>query len=306
MAEKKPLLSELRAGWASIENEGSNLGQVNAEPPESVPEIVEADLEIPRMLRARFYYWDAPPAGFRENQDIDPRTVRKLNAIDVMITSQGSGKLALLFSTRTRTYLNRKMGVIASLNSILKSTDANQAIDRYESPFRLTNEEIFLWLAVQHRDKPQLANDIFLEKIEGISSRDRTSRTADLRYGVDFDRSNFLTAVAEKDTLGPMDICFIRDVGTEKFSYEVKLHFDGGFEIKRNNILVPEELNHNDFMLTTSLDLAYKIIPRFNILYQNDAAKWRTQRVDVIEKAMSALEARYKSLRQVLQKQLDK
>lgn len=302
MIDAPPSLDGFRGGWASIENYESNLRLVGVEPPRSEPVIEPADELLPRMLRTRFYYWDPIPSGLT---DQDPLTTRRLNAIDVMVTEPSSERIGLLFSTRTPAYLNRLDGVIASLNRILQSKNPNSKIERGQSHLQLSDEEIFLWLAVQLRDKPQLAPDIRVDQIAGISSRDSASRTADLRFGVDFERSNFLTAVAEKDTLGPIDICFAHHVGAENHSYEVRLHVDGGFEISKNKLHFPDSLDRPNLMLETSLFLAYSMIPRFNSLYVADASKWSAQRIEVIQGAMTALEERYKSLRDVLQRQLD-
>ncbi|PJJ55316.1 hypothetical protein [Compostimonas suwonensis] len=304
MAALPPSLDGFKGGWASINNYESNLRRPGIEPPASTPEITAATDVLPRMLRARFYYWDPAPAGMGDQQGHDPLVTRRLNAIDVMITEPAEGRIGLLFSTRTPSYLGKGDGIIASLNKILQTRDATIKVDRRQSHLRLMDEEIFLWLAVQHRDRPQLAADIKLDQIAGISSRDTASRTADLRYGVDFERSNFLTAVAEKDTLGPIDICFVHHVGEENHSYEVRLHVDGGFEVRRNSLHFPDMLDRPELMLETSLFLAYSLIPRFNALYAADAANWSTQRVDVIQSAMAALEERYKSLKAVLEKQL--
>lgn len=299
MAEYPPELDGFKGGWAGIENFKSNLRMTGVAPPPSSPVIVEQTESLPRMLMARFYYWDPVPA------DQEPLTTRRLNAIDVMVTEPRENQIGLLFSTRTSSYLGKRDGMLASLNRILQSKDATIKIERRQSHLRLSDEEIFLWLAVQHRDKPQLAPDIFLDEIAGISSRDAASRTADLRFGVDFERSNFLTAVAEKDTLGPIDICFVHHVGKESHSYQVRLHIDGGFEISRNKLHFPDALDRPELMLETSLFLAYSMIPRLNALYRNDSAAWSKQRDEVIRSAMTALEERYKSLRAVLQKQLD-
>ena len=114
---------------------------------------------------------------------------------------------------------------------------------------------IFLWLAVQHRYALQLATDLLLNDIYGSSSRDEASRPADLREGVDFERSNFLAAVAEVDKLGLIDIYFVNHVGEEDHSYEVEIHIDGGFEIRRNGLYFPDELVRTEVMLKSSLFL---------------------------------------------------
>lgn len=302
MVEDPPSLEGFHGGWASISNLESNLRVAGVAPPRSEPEIIEETPIHPRILMARFYYWDPVPSGLK---DPDPLATRRLNAIDVMITEVDAGRIGLLFSTRTTQYLGRRGGAIASLNEILQSKDTTIKIDRGQSHLQLADEEIFLWLAVQQRDKPQLAPDIRLDQIAGISSRDSARRTADLKFGVDFERSNFLTAVAEKDTLGPIDIKFVHHLDGQNHSYEVRLHIDGGFEINKSKLHFPDALDRPDLMLETSLFLAYSMIPRFSELYKADESTWSTQRVDVIESAMRALEDRYRSLRELLSRQLD-
>ncbi|GAA1727257.1 hypothetical protein GCM10009793_25330 [Brachybacterium phenoliresistens] len=302
MRRMKPTLEGFKGGWASVQDAGSNLRVAGEEPPNSDPEIVTATNLLPEMLQARFYYWDPAPALIRQNPDIDVSQVRKLNAIDVVVTSIGVSRIGILFSTRTRSYLGGKGGVIAALESILQTRDVTIKIDRHDSHLRLANEEIFLWLTVQHRDNPQIAGGIRLDQISGISSMDAASRTAELRFGVDFQRSNFLTAVAEKDTLGPMDIGFSHIERGVNHAYDLRLHIDGGIEISRNRLHVPNSLNDPRFMLNSVLLLTFYIIPQINRLYIADAANWRSKRADVIDNAMSSLETRYKELRAVLAK----
>ncbi|WP_285241507.1 hypothetical protein [Pseudarthrobacter sp. MEB009] len=305
MSGMQPSLDGFKGGWASTDNYESNLRQVGVAPPRSKPVIEPATDVLPEMLKARFYFWDPSPSGFKDQNEVDPLLTRKLNAVDVIVTEPSTGRIGLLFSTRTRSYLNQRFGAIASLNRILQSADPTIRIEKGESHLRLSDEEIFLWLAVQHRDQPQLAEDLVLDMISGVSSRDGASRTADLRCGVDFERSNFLTAVAEVDTLGPIDISFVHYVGDDNHSYEVKLHVDGGFEIRKNGLHFPDQLNRADVMLETSLFLAYSLIPRFNRLYVEDATNWKGRRIEVIRDAMTALEERYKALKSVLQSQLE-
>lgn len=305
MTDERPSLSGFRGGWASMNNYQSNLRRAGVEPPVSAPVIEPASDLLPEMLKARFYYWDPAPSGLADQADHDPLTTRRLNAIDVLITETAAGQIGILFSTRTRSYLNRSDGAIASLNKILQSKDATIKIERFKSHLELEDADIFLWLTVQHRDAQQLAPDLHLDDVSGISSRDQALRTADLRSGVDFQRSNFLTAVAEVDTLGPIDISFVRHVGSDNHTYEVKVHVDGGFEIRRNAIHLPDSLNMTDVMLETSMLLAYSLIPRINALYVADADDWKDKRVVVIESAMTALEERYRDLKAGLQRQLD-
>lgn len=66
MAERPPELDGFKGGWASIDNYKSNLRMSGVAPPRSEPAISEQTATLPRMLMARFYYWDpAPVAGPR-------------------------------------------------------------------------------------------------------------------------------------------------------------------------------------------------------------------------------------------------
>ncbi|WP_160073385.1 hypothetical protein [Pseudoclavibacter sp. 8L] len=304
MASRRPSLDGFRGGWASISDLRSNLRTVGLAPPTSDPVIVPANGALPEILQARFYYWDPVPSGYGGASPLDPLRARRLNAIDVMITALSDQQIGLLFSTRTRSYLGRAEGILASLTSILQSADATIKIDRWSSHLELKDEEFFLWLAVKQRDDEKIADDITLDVIAGISSRDEARRTADLKYGVDFERPNFLTAVAESDTLGPIDMRFVKSVGDERHAYEVRVHVDGGFEIRKSGLQFPDSLTRPSLMLSTSLELAYDLIPRFNSLYEEDSDDWSTKRTAVIQDAMSALEVRYGELRRILQEKL--
>lgn len=305
MLAKPPKLDGFIGGWASTTNENSNLRSVGVAPPTSSPVILPAiDGMLPEILKARFYYWEAPPTGQRDESIYDPLTTRKLNAIDVMVTKPSSSHVGFLFSTRTTSYLNRKGGVVASLNEILQQQNATTKIDRARSHLELADSDFFLWVTVQMRDKPQLSSDLLLDLVSGISSRDQALRTADLRSSVDFDRPNFLTAVAETDTLGPIDICFKQHVGEDNHSYEVKIHVDGGFELRKNAVRLADELDRENAMEDTCILLAFSLIPRINNLYVADAAAWKTRKVVVIEEAMAALKKRYKRLQKALQSRL--
>jgi len=306
MADRAPSFDALRGGWASMDNLASNLGVIGGVPPQSAPVLEEATSELPRMLKTRFYYWDAPPPGMLKLPDYNPHATRRLAAIDMTATEIGDGQLGLLFSTRTRQTLNHRDGIVASLEKILQSQDATIRVDRTTSPMELQDTDIFLWLTVQVRDNPQIAPDLRLDHVSGISGRDASSRTADLRAGVDFTRANFLTAVAEADTLGPIDIAFIQDVEGERRSIQVKLHLDGGFEIRKNEIYFPTVLDGEDLVHSATLSLAYQIVPRLNELYIADAEKWAERRVEVIESAMVDLQERYASARRALQERMSR
>ncbi|WIB15919.1 hypothetical protein DEJ34_01965 [Curtobacterium sp. MCPF17_050] len=287
-----------------MENSHSNLGGVNAAPPVSDPELIQAAGDLPRMLQARFYFWAPLPAGLSEQIGLDPRTIRRLDAIDVVVTEVGDKHFGILVSSRNRTVLHRRDGVLADLQRLLQGADATIKIDRRSSHLQLEDPDIFLWLTVQQRDRDQLAPDLILDAVSGISGRDASARTADLRAGVDFSRPNFLTAVAEADTLGPIEIAFIQAIGAERRAFALKLHVDGGFTIQSSDIHLPDVMGTEEKMLTAALFLAFSLVPRINSLYVADAAAWSARRVEIINAAMDELEERYRRAKRALQERV--
>lgn len=306
MAEHPPDFGQLRGGWANTNDEESNLGTYGGLPPASEPVVEAANAVLPEMLMARFYFWSPPPTGMTKLPDYDPHANRRLAAIDVIITQVDDEHIGILLSTRTRQTLNQRNGVVASLQEILQDGDATIKIDRHKSHMELQDTDIFLWLTVQRRDQPQLSPALRLDAVSGISGRDASSRTADLRAGIDFNRANFLTAVAEADTLGPIDISFVQHVGDENRSFKVKIHIDGGFEIRKQELHFPDIIDGENLMPTATLLLAYSLIPSINALYVADGAEWVDRRVEVIESAMSDLEERYSSAKKALQERFTK
>jgi hypothetical protein len=234
----------------------------------------------------------------------DPIASRRLGAIDVIITKPSSDRVGALFTTRSTQILNRRDGAVAALESILRAADASARIDKASSHLALEDNGIFLWLVVQQRDQPQLTTDLRLSSVQGISGQDIARRTADLRSGVDFTRPNFLTAVAEADTLGPIEVSFAQSLNTELRSFLVRIFLDGGFEINRKETHIPAIVDAGELMATATQTLAYSLIPRINQLYRADSANWAVRKIEVIEGAMNALEDRYRELRAALRAQL--
>lgn len=303
MVTRPPKFEDLSGGWASMNNRQSNLRQIGVAPPSSEPIIEAATDDLPEMLKARFYYWQPPPPGIKDREDYDPHSTRRLAAIDVIITAVDSNHIGILTSTRSRQLLNQRGGVISSLQDVLQRGDNSIKIDRRKSHLQLQDTDIFLWLTVQRRDNPQIAPELRLDTVSGISGRDASSRTADLRAGVDFDRPNFLTAVAEADTLGPIDLSFVQYVGQDTRSFRAKVFVDGGFEIRKSDLHFPTILDGEDLMLDATLILAHSLIPRINTLYSADAG-WGDRRMEVIESAMDDLQQRYKNARAALQERM--
>jgi hypothetical protein len=304
MIATPPNHQTLTGGWASMNNKASSLGIPGGNPPASHPVIAPAAGSAPEMLRARYYFWAPPPTGASEIPGYDPHTFRRLQALDILIHAVDDDHIGIVVSSRSRTILGRKDGAIAALQKILRSKDATIRVDRNTSPLALADADIFLWLTVQRRDQPQLDSNLRLDLVSGMRSVDTASRTADLRVDVGFDRPNFLTAVAELDQLGPIEISFVETIGTDQQSFVVEVFLDGGFTIRRNNLYFTTTLDAEQMMLDATLGLTYGLIPRINRLYKANKQQWDVRRRDVILEAMRELEDRYKGLREALENRL--
>lgn len=302
LAELPPQLSTFTGGWASTGNAGSNMGVANVAPPRSEPELLPADGYLPRMIRARYYYWDklyTPRAAASPAQ----ADINVLHGLDVVITEAGSGSISILVSSRNMTLVRRRTGAAKSLEGVLRKADDTIRVDFKTSALALKDTDIFLWLAVQKAEQPQIDEEIKIDLLSGISGTDASMRTADLRASVDFDRPNFLTAVAETDTLGPIQLSFVRHQGSERSSFKLRLHADGGFEINKAGISYSDFQSNDAMMLRASYQLAFELIPRLNKLYSDDVA-WPAKRVEVISDAMQTLTDRYQSMLAVLKEKL--
>jgi hypothetical protein len=304
MIAAPPQHATLTGGWASMANAGSNINVPGGNPPQSEPVVVPASGPIPETLRARFYSWAPPPARTVEIPEYNPHTFRRLQAIDVLIHVVDAEHIGIVASSRSSTTLFRRDGAIASLQNILQAGDATIKINRSASPFALADADIFLWLTVQRRDQPQLASDLRLDLVSGMRSIDTASRTADLRVDVGFDRPNFLTAVAELDQLGPIEISFARTFGDEVQSFVAEVFLDGGFTIRRNNLHFSTVADAETLMLDAALVLTYSLIPRINKAYVDDSEAWLLRRREVILDAMRELESRYRRRQETLSEQL--
>jgi hypothetical protein len=286
-----PDRSTFRGGWASTNNEASNMGVVNGSPPASEPELIDADGYVPKMIRARFYYWVSvmPAVASATQGQVD---LRQLQGLDVVITEAQPNLFSILLSTRNITLIRRREGAVKALEAVLRSGDDTIRVDYRTSALALKDTDIFLWLAVQKDEQPQIDTEITLDLLSGISGTDASKRTADLRASVDFERPNFLTAVAETDTLGPIELSFVRQTAEGRSSFKLRLHADGGFEINKSGISYPSFMSTEALMLRASYQLAFELVPRLNELYSNDR-DWPTKRIEVISQAMSTLSERY-------------
>ncbi|WP_299299032.1 hypothetical protein [uncultured Brachybacterium sp.] len=302
MTSVKPNFETRAGGWASLSEENVQLGSYGAKPPESAPEIRDAKPPLPELLIARFYFWDKVSEALSEIVG-DPDSTYRLNAIDVALSKTSDTSLSILLSTRTPAFLNKKGGVLESLAKII-DPDAKRwrdVISMDSDHHRFSDADIFLWLASRSIAGGKLDPQITLTHISGISGTDSAARTAELRSGIDFDRSNFLTSVAEGDTLGPVDLNMTISRAHGNEHYTAVIFLDGGFKIKRSETYIPGILDGGELMLAANVSMAHDILRRIEHAYIADGPHWKTEREAVIETAIKDLRDRYELAHKALE-----
>lgn len=299
--ELKPNIDDFTGGWANREGENIPLRLPGGIPPESDPVIYPADNGAPEMLVARYYFWDTATAKHRRAPNYVEAHVRELNALDLVITKPSSDRIGVLISSRSPGLLRKRDGALRTLEKVLKLDDPDSKLEFSESHLKLKNEEIFLWLAVSLRDQAKISPTIELGGIDALTSHGQGSRSTDLKSGVDFDRSAFLTAIADGEIFGPVDINFAHHTGGVSDSYAMRLFVDGGFEIRKKYLHLKDQLDRPQLMFEATILLAFSIIPDINQLFIQREKAWEAQRNIEIKDAMKMLEERYKVLRQRLE-----
>jgi hypothetical protein len=262
LAAKPPRLEGHVPGWASSDDHESNLGGFNVAPPRTDPLLLPASDMMPATLQARYYFWGSPPTAVRNMIGVEAERMRRLEAVDLLISEAGHERFSILLSSRNRQLVNSLDGPLKSLQQVLQESDASIRIDPRHSLVALDSADIFLWLAARSEGNPQLDPNTRLDEVLAISGTDSAYRPSELRAGVDFERPNFLTAVAESDTLGPISIAVIDDKGGRRSSFSFDLHLDGGFQLRKNDVYFPDEMPVEVMMVRASHHLAFDLMAR--------------------------------------------
>ncbi|WP_146086502.1 hypothetical protein [Rathayibacter sp. AY1D1] len=204
LASQPPVAEGRRAGWRGSANEGSNLNIQNGVPPLHAPTILAADDFYPERLAARFYYW--------EQRKLNDGVARGwfLDGVDVLI-SEIDGSYLVLWSSHDATLIGTRKGdASASLESLASGEDAPRAQLHDDSPLRIAEDDIYLWLTRKADRRQALSDGVFVNSVEALTTgenaggRAQTSRRSGTLAGsVDLSRISFLTAVATESTLGP-------------------------------------------------------------------------------------------------------
>jgi hypothetical protein len=274
-------------GWGSSGDDDALVGfpvisRITVGPPEL---LEERDL-LPRRLRLR-YYWDR----------LDKRMLRTIGdsaswdrlhtrqAVDVIIFDDetDSGRSVLLSSRDHRYLSSAPFPALRALGGD-KATLETQVIAEGLDP------DLFTWLLWRLQGKPDLGNDVVLESIREINSKDRQLRGARFTDDATIERIEMAALIAMgKMRFGPAKLAF--GVPDLKAVFELELHPDGGFSVYRNSyyedLVLPADLYGHQLVE----DMWSVVLPRVRDAYNRDS-EWRnTGRDNLKDLAVRAIRA---------------
>ena len=296
-------------GWGSPDDSDSMLGIPSSTPPASSPTILPADGDFPERIFARFYFWRADNRAFPVVASIVPAPIvldDVLDAVDVFI-SGSPGNYLVLWSTSDGKLASvdpRNPGrAYRALLAAAKALD-NKTTLIANSILTAASTDVFLWLTNQMDLKIPVSGTIHVHGVEGISAdegvlktRRRGSRSGLLRGEVDFQRTSFMSAIAERLPLGPATITLNETVAKGRIQrIGVKLHADGMFSLAIGKSTFREVLSHYEQRIRAVHLLAYRYIPLIHATYSADAT-WRDDTRDrLVARFQLALATRYQEL----------
>jgi hypothetical protein len=240
----------------------------------------------PRRLRLR-YYWDR----------LDKRLLRSVGdsaswdrlhtrqAIDVIIFDDetDSGRSVLLSSRDHSVLTSAPFPALRALGGE-KSSLETEAIAEGLDP------DLFTWLLWRLQGSPDLGNDVTLESIREINSKDRQLRGARFTDDANIERIEMAALIAMgKMRFGPAKLAF--GVADLNAVFDLELHPDGGFAVYRSSyyedLVLPDDLYGHQLVE----DMWSVVLPRVRDAYNRDSTWRRTGRDNLKELAVAAIRA---------------
>lgn len=233
------------------------------------PETLREEGPVPRRLRLR-YYWDRLDTSLRRNLG-DSAAWDRLHtrqAVDVIIFDDetDSGRSVLFSSRDFRMLASAPFAALRALAGEAGSLET-QVIAEGLDP------DLFTWLLWKLQGAPALGDDVTLESIREINSKDRQLRGARFTDDATIERIEMAALVVMgKMRFWPAKLGL--SVADLKAVFDLELHPDGGFSVYRTShyedLVLPDELYGNRMVE----ELWTIVLPRVRDAYNRDS-EWR-------------------------------
>ena len=253
--------------------------------------IVAADDVLPRRLRARFYWMHANSERKRTRPGDDTsdwRTRHVLKAADVLLYEERQGAFTGLVTARDTASF--KTVTEALKTAVLSAGDRADLV--YDTNEEQIPEDLFLWLVYLLQDREVITDNLYLNAITELSSRDRNLRPAKFGESATLERVELAALIAlGKVHFGPAK--FILDVADPALSADLQLYPDGGFQAFRSSLYEDEAPSFDGVEQALALfdDIWVRILPELRQAHR-EADEWDTSgRTTLREEALEQVRA---------------
>lgn len=277
-------------GWGNVADDTSSLRlHTDSRPTPGRPAVYPPSESIrqPR-LKAR-YYWDA--ADIRATRilgtDVDKCRTHMLNAVDLILVPEVEGKSYVgVVTTRVEKELSQYIepGFRQSFAEVESS-----ALVQFDVLDSIFQSDFYLWLLYRYDGESQLSEDLNLEIIRSVRSKDRLARGSSLTSGAEMDRADLAALVSGENQFGPAQFG-IYDASID-LSLELELHPDGSFQIIVGSSDYDDRFERTVKGTKLVDDTAFVVLPKLRDAYESDST-WPSPGLGQLrERAVSVLQA---------------
>jgi len=271
----KPSASTQRPGWGSYLEGDEILNIPNFTPEVHPPILMSAEREEPETLAARFYYFRRQPLLRRmEPVNADPARYHVLKAVDVLISPVPDAENS--FTVLVASW-DRDETTLASigLRNLINSLDDAAILYADTSVLDLIDDDFFLWLVRRAFYEPIITEDMELDGIRHMDTKDSLNHTVNMGAGIDSTRGELLYLVAQESVhFGPGKLNIAHDrIG---LNVDLELRVDGGFSVTMKSTVLlgddDDKLSELEKRIRAFQQSAHIVIPELKTAYQRDRA----------------------------------
>jgi len=269
-----------KTGWGSFLDGDNILNLPNFTPTVHPPVRFTAVREEPETLAARYYYFKRNPTLRKlEPANADPSSYHVLKAIDVLISPipDAENSFTVLVASWDRDETTYASNALKSLVGLL---DQDVILHADTSILDFIDDDFFLWLVARSLQNVEITEDMSLDGIRRMDTKDALHHTVNMGAGIDATRGELLYLVAQDQvSFGPGRLNVAHDRLGINLDFELKVN--GGFSITMKTTeftAIDEEDEHLaelERRLRAFQQAAHVVIPELKETWQRDSV-WRT------------------------------
>lgn len=279
-------------GWGSSTDDDEVLGYPVAAGLEvGRPQLLDATDGLPARLRLRYYWDQVDSAALRSVGDSAPwQRWNVREAMDVVILDEPErDTLVALISSRDRRKVKGRP--LKGLEQLLEVGEDGGGAGRHIEFEGLAEElpnDFFAWLLYRLNGDSEVGQDVRLEVIEELSSRDRNLRGARFTDRATLERIELAALITMGDhKFGPAKIGLAVD--DLDAAFELQLELDGGFRVYRSSEYDSRRVPDDELGHALVEDLWSIVVPRLREAYYADDEWQATGRDELKDGAVTLI-----------------